>query len=146
VKCARGISDIYYLSMMDRGCGKSCLREHLQTPEHLRYRGHTRTASQKPLELKGVSSVEVIPVRKKNLYVESEHPSTTIEMTVVIHFFDLLYTPDEDILARLDSIYGASLLYLKTVQRWTTKLRNRKTDLDNAPRPGRRRQNKNCRE
>jgi hypothetical protein len=54
----------------------------------------------------------------------------------VIHFFDLLDTPDEDFLARIEDTYGEGIVNLETVQRWTSKFRNGKTNLDNEQRPG----------
>jgi hypothetical protein len=64
-----------------------------------------------------------------------------IEVRMVIHFFYLLDTPDEDILARLDSAYGEGIVNLKTVQSWTPKFRNAKKDLDEDPSPGQPRRN-----
>jgi transposase len=61
----------------------------------------------------------------------------TIEVRAVIHFFYLLNTPDEDILAQLETAYGEGIVNLKTVQRWTSKFRDKKTDLDDQPRSGR---------
>jgi hypothetical protein len=64
-----------------------------------------------------------------------------IEVRAGIHFFYLVETPDEDILARFESAYGEGIVNLKTVQRWTSKFCNGKTDLDDEPWPGRPRRN-----
>jgi hypothetical protein len=69
----------------------------------------------------------------------------TIEVTAAIHFFDLLDTPDEDILARLKKAYGEGIVNLKTVRRWTSKFWNGKTHLDDEPRPSGPDGTKNCR-
>jgi hypothetical protein len=42
-------------------------------------------------------------------------------MRAVIHFFYLLDTPDEDILARLETAYGQDIVNSKTVRRWISK-------------------------
>jgi hypothetical protein len=54
----------------------------------------------------------------------------------VLCFFSLLVTSDEDVLARLESAHGEGIVNLKTKQRWSSKFRNRKTKLDDGPRPG----------
>jgi hypothetical protein len=59
-----------------------------------------------------------------------------IEVRAGIHFVYLLDTPDEDVLARLGSPYGEGIVNPKIVQCWTSKFRNRKTDLDDELRPG----------
>jgi hypothetical protein len=61
----------------------------------------------------------------------------TVQVKVVIHFFYLLNAPDEDILTQLENAYGEGIINPKTVQRWTAKFRNGKTDLHDEPRPGR---------
>jgi hypothetical protein len=66
----------------------------------------------------------------------------TIEVRAVIHFLYFLNLPDEDILAKLDSAYGESIVDLKTVRLWTSTVRTRKTNLDDEPWPGRPRQNR----
>jgi hypothetical protein len=68
-----------------------------------------------------------------------------IEVRAEIHFAYLLDMPHEHILARLESAYGEGSLNLKPVQRWTSKFRNGKTDLDGESRPKRPRRNENCR-
>jgi hypothetical protein len=70
----------------------------------------------------------------------------TIKVRAVIHFFHRLDMPDEDILARLENAYGEGIANLKTVQHWTLKFRNGKTDIGDEPRPWRLRWNENCRE
>jgi hypothetical protein len=70
----------------------------------------------------------------------------TVEVRAVTHFFYLLDTPDEDILAQLEIAYGKGITNLKTVQCWTAKFRNVKTDLDDEPKPERPRGNENCRQ
>jgi hypothetical protein len=59
----------------------------------------------------------------------------TIEMRAVIHFFYLLDAPDENVLARLGTVYGR-IVNLKTMPRWSSKFRNGTTDPDDEPRPG----------
>jgi hypothetical protein len=43
----------------------------------------------------------------------------TIEARAVVHLFDLLDTPDDDTLARLESAYGNRIVNFETVERWT---------------------------
>jgi aspartyl aminopeptidase len=50
----------------------------------------------------------------------------TIEVTAVIDFFYLLDTPYEYILVRLENAYEEGIVNLKTMQRWTSKIRNGK--------------------
>jgi hypothetical protein len=50
----------------------------------------------------------------------------TIKVTAVIDFFYLLDTPYEYILVRLENTYEESIVNLKTMQRWTSKIRNGK--------------------
>jgi hypothetical protein len=68
-----------------------------------------------------------------------------IEVRTVIHFFDPLGTPDENILAQLDSAHREGIVNLKPVQRWTSKFRNGKTNLDDELKPSQPRRNENCR-
>jgi hypothetical protein len=58
-------------------------------------------------------------------------------MKTVIHFFYLLDTPYEVVMARLQSAYGEGIVNSETVQRWTSKFRNRKIDPDDEWRRGR---------
>jgi hypothetical protein len=59
----------------------------------------------------------------------------TIEVRAVIHFFYLLDTPGEDILARLDSAYGEGVVKVKRLRHWTSKFCNGEKDLDDEARP-----------
>jgi hypothetical protein len=54
----------------------------------------------------------------------------------VMHFFYLLDTPDEDILAQLEGAGDEGMVHLKPVPCWTSKFRTGKTNLDDEPRPG----------
>jgi hypothetical protein len=69
-------------------------------------------------------------------------PSVTIKVRAAIHLFDFLDTRDEDILARLESACSEGIVNLQTVQLWTAKFRNGRTEHDDEPRPERLRQNR----
>jgi hypothetical protein len=60
-----------------------------------------------------------------------------IEMRAVVHFFYLLDTPDDNIPALPQTASGEGIVNLQAVQRWISKFRNGKTDLDDRPRRGR---------
>jgi hypothetical protein len=60
----------------------------------------------------------------------------TIEVRAVIHFFDLLDMPDDDILALIKRRYGDGIVNLKTVQRWALKFCNGKQTLTMHPDEG----------